>query len=98
MNAELLESASPGGKCRSLNFAFRALLGRRYGSWSPHSSVPHAPRSNGWRCRVIRAATAKEGFFAITVDDVDTIGVIVGVELERGAAEWKGLPGSEWFD
>jgi len=47
---------------------------------------------------VIRAATAKEGFFAITVDDVDTIGVIVGVELERGAAGWKDLPASEWFD
>ena len=36
---------------------------------------------------MIKAATAKEGFFAITVNDVDTIGVIVGVELERGAAD-----------
>jgi hypothetical protein len=54
---------------------------------SRQTSVPQAPRSNGWRCRVIKAVTAKEGFFAITVNDVDTIGVIVSVELERGAAE-----------
>jgi hypothetical protein len=38
---------------------------------------------------VIRAATAKEGFFAITVDDVDTVGVTVGVDLGRGASGWK---------
>jgi hypothetical protein len=38
---------------------------------------------------VIRAATAKEGSFAITVNDVDTIGVIVRVERERGASGWK---------
>jgi hypothetical protein len=42
---------------------------------------------------VIRAATAKEGFFAITVNDVDTIGVIVGVELERGAPGWEMFAG-----
>ena len=56
---------------------------------SPRTDVPQAPRSNGRRCRVIKAATTKEGFFAITVNDVDAIGVIVGVELERGAAERK---------
>jgi hypothetical protein len=60
---------------------------------SPQTNVPQAPRSNGWRCRVIKAATAKEGFFAIALNDVDAIGVIVSVELERGAAELQVLPG-----
>jgi hypothetical protein len=42
---------------------------------------------------VIRAATAKEGFFAIMVDDVDAVGVTVSVDLERGAAGWKMFAG-----
>ena len=60
---------------------------------SLHTDVPQASRSNGWRCRVIRAATAKEGFFAIMVDDVDAVGVTVGVDLGRGASGWKMLGG-----
>jgi hypothetical protein len=46
-----------------------------------------APRSNGWRGRVIGTATAKTGSFAITVN-WDTVGVIVAVDLERGVPVW----------
>jgi hypothetical protein len=34
---------------------------------------------------VIRTATARVGTFAIAVNAANTIGVIVGVDLERGA-------------
>lgn len=62
----------------------------------PQKGAPQAPRSNGYGDRVIREATAKEGSFAITGDDVDTIGVIVGVELERGAPASIGPAIGEW--
>lgn len=51
----------------------------------PEEGAPPAPRSSGMGCRVIGAATAKKEIFAITVNGCDTIGVIVGVDLERGA-------------
>jgi hypothetical protein len=38
--------------------------------------------------RVIGPATAKPESFAITVNGKDTIGVIVAVDLERGAPVW----------
>jgi hypothetical protein len=38
-------------------------------------------------------ATARDDTFAITVNGEDTIGVIVGVDLERGAPEWKVFAG-----
>ena len=53
--------------------------------------APEAPRSNGWRGRVIRPATAKTGSFAITVNGRGTIGVIVAVDLERGVAVWDAI-------
>lgn len=61
-----------------------------------NEGAPHAPRSNGLRDRVIGAATAKNGIFAITVNG-DTIGVIGPVGLERGAPEWKVNAGNGEF-
>jgi hypothetical protein len=49
---------------------------------------PPAPRSSGWIRRVIRAATAKQKGFAITVSD-NAIGVIEGA-LIWGAAHRSG--------
>jgi hypothetical protein len=87
-----LKSARVLAGCEANTFSVRLL--QESSEPNPlHPGVPQAPRSNGWRCRVIRAATAKEGFFAITVGDVDTIGVIVGAELERGAAVGKMFAG-----
>lgn len=50
--------------------------------------APRAPRSNGRGSRVIGTATAKNEGFAITVNQGHAIGVIVGVDLERGVAGW----------
>lgn len=55
-----------------------------------------APRSNGWRGRVIGSATAKTGSFAITVKGEDTIGVIVAVDLERGVPGWNVIARAEY--
>ena len=53
----------------------------------PDKGAPQVPRSNGRECRVIRTATARGNTFGITVSGKDTIGVIVCVDLERGAPE-----------
>jgi hypothetical protein len=63
----------------------------------PHGSAPPAPRSDGWRCRVIGPATAKSEIFVITVNRDHMIGVIVVVDLERGVPEWKVMGGSGMF-
>ena len=52
--------------------------------------VPPPPRSNGKGGRVIGTATAKRDSFAITVDG-STIGVIVAIDLERGATSGETL-------
>jgi hypothetical protein len=59
--------------------------------------LPQVPRSNGWRSRVIGPATAKNDSFAITVNGEDTIGVIVAVDLERGAPVWNVIAGTGVF-
>jgi hypothetical protein len=59
--------------------------------------APEAPRSNGWGGRVIGPATAKNDIFAITVNRGHTIGVIVGVDLERGGPEWQVIAASGVF-
>ena len=56
--------------------------------------APEAPRSNGWRSRVIGSARAKTGSFAITVNRRHTIGVIVAVDLERGVPVWNAIAGT----
>ena len=62
-----------------------------------HAVAPQAPRSNGWRGRVIGPATAKSDIFVITVNRNHMIGVIVVVDLERGVPEWKVIAGSGVF-
>jgi hypothetical protein len=53
-------------------------------------NAPEVPRSNGQRGRVVGPETAKRHSFAITVNGSNAIGVIVAVDLERGASvsEW----------
>lgn len=80
------------------DFYLRVHLGSPIPETEPTGEdAPQAPRSNGWRGRVIGAATAKNDFFAITVNQGHTIGVIVGVDLERGVPEWKMMAGGGVF-
>jgi hypothetical protein len=98
VKAPQLETAFPPGTVHPYDFYVRVLSGSPAPELvSPEMGVPQAPRSDGSGCRVIRAATAKEGFFAITVNSSDTIGVIVRVDLERGAPEWNVLAGIGGF-
>ena len=80
----------PGNICLSDSY-LRALSG------SPtdpnNEDVPPAPRSNGWMGRTIGPATAKNDNFAIAVNGGATIGVIVGVDRERGAPEQNVIAG-----
>jgi hypothetical protein len=79
------------------DFLLRVDLGSPKPEMKPTNEVaPDAPRSNGLRDRVIGAATAKNGIFAITVNG-DTIGVIAPVDLERAAPEWKVMARSGVF-
>ena len=61
----------------------------------PPGDAPEAPRSNGQGGRVIGSATAKRDRFAITINGTNTIGVIVAVDLERGAPVSKGVAGPQ---
>jgi hypothetical protein len=79
-------STSPGTISPD-EFYLRALSGSPMPETDPSDGVtPQAPRSNGWRSRVIGPATAKNDSFAITVNGGDTIGMVVTVDLERGAS------------
>ena len=49
------------------------------------------------RGRVNGSATAKRDSFAITVNGRDTIGVVVAVDLERGAPVWNVIAGTGVF-
>lgn len=83
----------PGAICL-YDFYVRVLSGSPTPAMDPNDEgVPPAPRSNGWRCRVIELTTAKDDTFVITVNESDTIGVIVGVDLERGVPEWNVIAG-----
>jgi hypothetical protein len=82
---------------RPYDFYMRVLSGSPIPEVEPtHGVAPHAPRSNGKRGRVIGPATAKKGFFAITVSG-QMIGVIVFGDLERGVPGWKLIAGSGVF-
>jgi hypothetical protein len=81
--------AIPGTTC-SYDFLVRVLSGSPRPEMDPNDNgVPPASRSNGWRCRAIGEVSMKRDSFAIAVNASDTIGVIVCVDLERGAPEWK---------
>lgn len=83
-------AASLPGKIRPYDFYLRVLSGSPIPEREPsHEGFPPAPRSNGWGCRVIPSATAKNDSFAITVRGGATIVGIVCVDLERGAPEWN---------
>jgi hypothetical protein len=83
---------------RPYDFYLRVLSGSPIPEMEPtHGVAPPAPRSNGWRGRVIGPATTKSDIFVITVNADHMIGVIVVVDLERGVPEWKVIGGSGMF-
>jgi hypothetical protein len=86
------------GKINPYDFYLRVLSGSPIPEMEPpDEGAPEAPRSNGWRSRVIGPAAAKNDSFAITVNGRDTIGVIVAVDLERGAPVWRVIAGTGKF-
>ena len=91
-------SASLPGVIRPYDLSMRVRFGSSRPEMEPNDKVvPEVPRSSGWRIRVIEPGTAKDDTFAITVNGCDTIGVIVGADLERGAPEWKVVAGTGVF-
>ena len=91
-------TASPPGTIHPYDFYLRVLSGSPIPERQPNDEgAPQAPRSNGWRNRVIGPAAAKQDSFAITVNGRDTIGVIVAVDLERGAPVWNVIAGTGKF-
>jgi len=92
-----VNTTSPPGTIRPYDFYLRVLSGSPIPEREPNDEgAPQAPRSNGRRSRVIGPATAKD-IFAITVNGRDTIGVIVAVDLERGAPVWNVIAGTGVF-
>lgn len=82
---------------RPYDFCVRVLSGSPIPEMEPtHGVAPPAPRSNGWRGRVIGPATAKNDIFAITVNG-QMIGVIVFADLERGVPVWNVIDGGGVF-
>jgi hypothetical protein len=80
------------------DFYVRVLWGSPIPEMEPnYEGAPQATRSNGRGGRVIGPATAKNDSFAITVNGRDTIGVIVAVDLERGAPVWNAIAGTGVF-
>ena len=89
---------SPPGTIHPYDFYLRVLSGSPIPEREPNDEgAPQAPRSSGWGSRVIGLATAKNESFAITVNGRDTIGVIVAVDLERGAPVWNVIAGTGVF-
>jgi hypothetical protein len=97
VKATQFNTASHTAPIRPYDFYVRVLSGSPIPEMEPtHGVAPPAPRSNGWRGRVIGPATAKSEIFAITVNG-QMIGVIVFVDLERGVPGWKVTAGSGVF-
>ena len=91
-------TTSPPGTIHPYDFYLRVLSGSPIPERQPNDEgALQAPRSNGWRNRVIGPAAAKQDSFAITVNGRDTIGVIVAVDLERGAPVWNVIAGTGKF-
>jgi hypothetical protein len=83
---------------RPYDFCLRVLSESPIPDMEPaHGFLPPAPRSSGWRGRVIGPATAKNDIFVITVNGDHMIGVIVVVDLERGVPGWKVIAGGGVF-
>jgi hypothetical protein len=98
LRARRFDPAFLPGTIYPYDFFVRVLSGSPTPEMDPNDEgVPPAPRSNGWRCRAIGEATGKRDSFAIAVNASDTIGVIVGVDLERGVSEWKVMAGIGMF-
>lgn len=94
VRARPFAAASRPGASRPHDFFLRVDLGSPIPEMEPtDEGPPQVPRSNGSGGRVIRAATAKHDIFAVTVNAGDTIGVIVRVDLERGAPAWNAMDG-----
>lgn len=92
------DPSSPPGTTCPYDFYLRVLSGSPMPEMEPpDEGAPEAPRSNGWTSRVIGPAAAKNDSFAITVNGRDTIGVIVAVDLERGATVWRVIAGTGKF-
>jgi hypothetical protein len=92
------DSGGIAGAIRPYDFYLRVLSGSPIPETEPNDEgAPQAPRSNGGMSRVIGPATAKNDSFAITVNGEDTIGVIVAVDLERGAPVWNVIAGTGVF-
>jgi hypothetical protein len=91
-------TSSVPGTIRPYDFYLRVLSGSPMPEMEPNNGLlPQVPRSNGGMSRVIGPATAKNDSFAITVNGEDTIGVIVAVDLERGAPVWNVIAGTGVF-
>ena len=83
-------TASLPGTIRPYEFYLRVLSGSPGPEREPNEEgAPTNAALQRLGGRVIGPATAKTGSFAITVNGRDTIGVIVAVDLERGAPAWN---------
>jgi hypothetical protein len=86
----------PGPIC-PYDFYVRVLSGSPIPETEPNEGCSGSAALQRLGGRVIGPATAKHEGFAITVNGKDTIGVIVGVDLERGAPVWNVIAGNGVF-
>jgi len=92
-----LNAASLPGQICPYEFYVRVLSGSPIPETEPDEGCSGSAALQRLGGRVIGPATAKHEGFAITVNEKDTIGVIVGVDLERGAPVWSVIAGSGEF-
>jgi hypothetical protein len=85
------------GPIRPYDFYVRVLSGSPIPETEPNEGCSGSAALQRLGGRVIGPATAKNDSFAITVNGKDTIGVIVGVDLERGAPVWNVIAGTGVF-
>jgi hypothetical protein len=90
-------TASLPGAIRPYDFYVRVLSGSPIPETEPNDGCSGSAALQRLGGRVIGPATAKNDSFAITVNGKDTIGVIVGVDLERGAPVWNVIAGNGVF-
>lgn len=86
----------PGAIC-PYDFYVRVLSGSPIPEMEPKEGCSASAALQRLGGRVIGPATAKNEGFAITVNGKDTIGVIVGVDLECGAPVWNVIAGTGEF-
>jgi hypothetical protein len=91
-------TASLPGTIGPYDFYLRVLSGSPIPETEPNEEgAPASAALQRLGGRVIGPATAKTESFAITVNGRDTIGVIVAVDLERGAPVWDVIAGTGEF-